>query len=398
MLRRSVSLALFAASLALACSAAPAAEKRATRPAAAPAKEESVDWKIVKHEGRDYLTLENIARFYKLKGNLTPTERKVLVSNGRFSLQVTGESRSVVINGVVQWLSFPARYQDGQMLISRFDLAKTIEPALRPQVVQQVRPFKTVVIDAGHGGHDKGAASTLGWEKDYNLLVSKELKTLFEKRGLKVVMTRDTDIFLPLEERARRANAVPDSIFVCVHFNAAPGNAGDASGFEVFALAPRGAPATHDEYTYADLLAQLPGHDFENASLALATAVQHALVGNMQEFDRGVKRARFAVLKLTKSPSLLIEGGFLSNAQDGRQIHDPLWRRALCESIADGVEAYRGLAQFHRFPRLVADYKAERLPTLGRLVNVDAPSSAFPVSNTIPISFNHRPAMGPRED
>lgn len=366
-----------------------AAEKKAAKPAEKKPAEVNPDWKIVKYEGRDYLSLENIARFYKLKGELKPGDRKISLSNGRSTLETGSDGRIIFVNGVKQWLSFPVRESDGKLLVSRFDLAKTIDPALRPNMVPAVKPFKTVVIDAGHGGHDKGAASQFGMEKDYNLLVSKELKTMLEKRGFKTVMVRSTDEFVPLEERARRANAVPDSIFVCIHFNASGDNSGDATGFEVFALAPRGAPATHDEYTYADLLAQLPGHDSENASLALATAIQHALIGHMGEFDRGVKRARFAVLKLTKSASVLVEGGFLSNLADGKQINDPLWRNGLCESIADGVEAYRGLALFRRPPKLLVDYKSELVP--GNLSDIEEPSSTFPASEWVPTTMRTMP-------
>ncbi len=366
-----------------------ATAKKSGRPGDGKPAESNPDWKIVKYEGRDYLTLENIARFYKLQGEFKPGDRRILLTNGRSSLETGLDGRIMLINGVKQWLSFPVREQDGKLLVSRFDLGQTLEPALRPAMVPAVKPFKTVVIDAGHGGHDHGAASPFGMEKDYNLLVSKELKTLLEKRGFKTYMVRSTDEFVPLEERARRANAVPDSIFVCIHFNASGDNSGDATGFEVFALAPRGAPATHDEYTYADLLAQLPGHDSENASLALATSIQHALIGNMSEFDRGVKRARFAVLKLTKSASVLVEGGFLSNLQDGKQINDPLWRNSLCESIADGVEAYRGLALYKRTPKMVADYKADLVP--GNLSDVEEPSSTFPASEWVPTSMRTMP-------
>lgn len=368
-----------------------AAEKRAAKPAEKKPAEANPDWKIVKYEGRDYLAIENIARFYKLKGELKPGDRKISLSNGRSTLETGSDGRIIFINGVKQWLSFPVREHDGRLLVSRFDLAKTIDPALRPNMVPAVKAFKTVVIDAGHGGHDKGAASPFGMEKDYNLLVSRELKTMLEKRGFKTVMVRNTDEFVPLEERARRANAVPDSIFVCVHFNASGDNSGEATGFEVFALAPRGAPATHDEYTYADLLAQLPGHDSENASLALATSIQHALIGHMGEFDRGVKRARFAVLKLTKSASVLVEGGFLSNLADGKQINDPLWRKSLCESIADGVEAYRGLALFRRPPKLLVDYKTDLLPGAGHLADVETPSTTFPASEWVPTTMRTMP-------
>ncbi len=389
---RSLCLAAGLATLAAAVSfAAPP-----PRPAKKPAPEVNVDWQVVKYEGRDYLTLENIARFYRLKGNLVPDGKKFFLSNGSITLETTVDGREMIINGVKQWLSFPVRWQDGKLLVSRFDLAKTIEPAMRPHLVTQLKPFKTVVIDAGHGGHDKGAASRQGFEKDYTLMVSKELKTILEKRGVRCILTRDTDIFLPLEERARRANAVPDSIFVCVHFNASADVTSSATGFEVFALAPRGAPATHDEYTYADLLAQLPGHEHENAGLALATSIQHALVGELGEFDRGVKRARFAVLKLTRSASVLVEGGFLNNVEDGKQIHDPLWRRQLAESIADGIVSYGGLAAFRRPPKMVADYRAERLPGAGRLVRYDTPS-VFPPSEVVP-SGQRTVQMLPRED
>ncbi len=95
------------------------------------------------------------------------------------------------------------------------------------------------------------------------------------------------------------------------------------------------------------------------------------------------------MLKLTKSASVLVEGGFLSNLQDGKQINDPLWRNSLCESIADGVEAYRGLALFRRPPKLVADYKSDRIP--GNLADIEEPSSTFPASEWVPTSMRTMP-------
>src|SRR5712672_639572 len=105
------------------CAHAADKDKRAAnaKPEKKPA-EPNPDWKIVKYEGRDYLTLENIARFYKLRGELKPGDRLILLTNGRSSLETGTDGRIVLINGVKQWLSFPVREQDGKLLVSRFDL------------------------------------------------------------------------------------------------------------------------------------------------------------------------------------------------------------------------------------------------------------------------------------
>ena len=186
--------------------------------------------------------------------------------------------------------------QTGQTLVSRFDLAKTIEPCLRPAMVSNLGPFHTVVIDAGHGGGDRGASSTAGFEKTYTLAVIDDLKKALEAKGLKVILTRADDSYLPLEGRAQKANDTADAVFVSVHFNS-ESNGATASGFEVYAMTPRGAASTGDGVVTADQFKSMPGNDYDDASLALATCVQHSLLGHLPEFDRGVRRARFAVLR-----------------------------------------------------------------------------------------------------
>ena len=96
-----------------------------------------------------------------------PTGGKVIaLDNGKLQLAVTVNSREAQINGVKQWLAFPAHFEDGHLLISRLDLAKVLEPRLRPQKVTGLGPVTTVVLDPGHGGHDKGAVSRYGYEKE----------------------------------------------------------------------------------------------------------------------------------------------------------------------------------------------------------------------------------------
>ena len=181
-----------------------------------PVVAKEVVWQIVKVDGRDYLPLENIARFYQLQGSAQMVDHRIALGDGRTRLELGGNPREIYINGVKQWLSFPVLIQNDQVLVSRFDLAKTIEPCLRPSMISNLRPFRTVVIDAGHGGKDRGASSRVGVEKAYTLDVCKDLKKTLEAMGLRVIVTRDDDTFLPLEERADLANDADDAIHLRV--------------------------------------------------------------------------------------------------------------------------------------------------------------------------------------
>ena len=325
-------------------------------------------WQVIKVDGRDYVSLENIARFYQLQGNTQQADHRVALGDGRARLELGGNPREVYVNGVKQWLSFPTIIQNDEVLISRFDLAKTIEPSLRPSMIADLRPFRTVVIDAGHGGKDRGASSRSGAEKTYTLDVCRDLKTSLEAMGLRVVVTRDDDEFLTLEGRADLANEVNDAVFVSLHFNSAS-DGGHANGFEVYAMTPQGAASTADTSSALDQFEEGVGNEFDNASLALATCVQHSILGHIPQADRGVKRARFAVLRLTRAPAILVEGGFLTNEQDCRNINDPAWRERLAEAIAQGVKSFQDVAVYGKPPKLLADYRSEQLPLLGTIVN-----------------------------
>ena len=346
------------------------------------------DWQIVKVEDRDYLTISNIAQFYALRDQPMSVENHRVLGDSRVRLELCGNPREIYVNGVKQWLSFPALNRDGQTLVSRFDLAKTIEPSLRPTMISNLQPFRTVVLDAGHGGQDNGGRSPTGTEKEYTLDVIRGLKKSLEARNLKVILTRDTDAYLPLEARAGRANGTADSIFVSLHFN----SSGDASaaGFEVYAMTPRGAASTGDNFSTPEQFRQMPGNDFEDASLALATCAQHSLLGYLPQADRGVRRARFAVLRLTHSPAILIEGGFLTNPSESQRINDAAWRQKLADAIAAGVGSYGNVAARKQPPKLLADYRSELLPLTGVIVDPARfatnpplkPADVFPVSNS----------------
>jgi len=265
------------------------------------------DWQIVKVGPREYLRVDNVAKFYGLPSGVAPINKRIRLDNGRNSIEIQLDSREMMINGVRNWLCFPIAEKDGQYLISLVDLAKTLEPQLRPQMITNLGQFKTVVLDPGHGGYDKGATSGYGCEKDFALDVARNIKPLLEAKGLTVKMTRDSDILVPLELRGRIANARKDAIFVSIHFNATDANPA-ANGFEIYSLTPRGAPSTQDDALALRFMNMEAGSPVDAPSLALSMSVFHSVVGHFSEFDRGIKRARFAVLRLTKIPAILVEG------------------------------------------------------------------------------------------
>jgi N-acetylmuramoyl-L-alanine amidase len=339
------------------------------------------DWQIVKIGGREYLTVDNIAKFYGLPTGIAPVEKRIRIDNGTNSLEVQLDSREVMINGVRSWLCFPVTEKDGHYLVSRVDLAKTLEPQFRPQMIPNLGQFKTVVLDPGHGGYDKGATSGYGCEKDFALDVARDIKPLLEAKGIKVKMTRNSDIFVPLELRARIANAAKDSIFVSIHFNATSANPA-AQGFEIFSLTPRGAPSTGDDALALRFMNMEAGSSVDAPSLALSMCVHHSVVGHFSEYDRGIKRARFAVLRLTKIPAVLVEGGFLTERGESRLIAQSAWREKLAQSIATGIISYKGLVDHKARPMMVADYRHE---FDGQLVLKDTKTLVKPEAASVPV-------------
>ena len=286
----------------------------------------------------------------------TPLSKTISLDSGKMQIEVTVGLREASINGVKHWLAFPVTMHDGKVLISRLDLSKIIEPSLRPELIEGMTPVTTVVLDPGHGGHDRGAASKFGFEKDFALDVALRARKLLESEGYKVVMTRATDVFIPLEQRPAVANNIPNSIFVSIHFNSSSSNA-DARGFEIFSIAPRGAPSTNDGGPRERDLREEPGNTVDMPSGALAGSVFHALLGHVPMVDRGVKHARFAVLRLCTQPAVLIECGFVSNSAESTLISSSAWRSHVAEAIVDGVANYRVLAERKTRPKVIADYR-----------------------------------------
>ena len=324
--------------------------------------------------GRQYVTVQSLARFYDFPqpvppvsqippaSPLTPQTRKLLLDNGKHQIIFTLNDRLAVIDGVNQWLGFPVAAEGDKLLLSRIDLSKVIEPSLRPEFIPGLGPVDTVVLDPGHGGHDKGAVCVFGNEKDFALDVCFRARALLQAEGLKVIMTRSDDTFIPLEQRPVVANATPHSIFVAIHFNDASNE--NASGFEIYSITPRGEPSTADNTLSMFDLRPEPGNVVDVPSLALSESIYHSLIGNIPQVDRGIKHARFAVIRLAQVPAVLIEGGFVSSTSEARQIATPAYRQQLAEAIVTGIEGFKTLAEHKIPPKLVAAYRHETTPSL----------------------------------
>jgi N-acetylmuramoyl-L-alanine amidase len=316
------------------------------------------DWQIIKVDGHDYLSVDNISRFYGLPAGIAASGEKIRFETIKNPLEFVSGSRETMINGARSWLCFPLIEQDGKYLVSRTDVAKTIEPLVRPHRIPNVGNVQTVVLDPGHGGYDKGQVSRYGYEKDFALDVARKLRPLLQAKGVRVIMTREADYFVPLEVRAQIANAARNSIFVSVHFNATNDDP-NATGFEIFSFTPRGAPSTSDRAIAPSALSMQPGSEVDAQSMALSACIYHSILGHIPEYDRGIKRARFAVLRLTKVPAVLIEGGFLTERGECKLIANKDWRGKLAAAIGVGLENYRALEVKKQPPMLVADYRKQ---------------------------------------
>lgn len=230
-----------------------------------------------------------------------------------------------------------------------------------PQPPQPIKPL--IVIDAGHGGKDPGAVSKRkNYEKHIVLPVSKKLAHMLKRAGHRVMLTRDTDVFLELPERTRRANEIAGSngVFVSIHVNAAA-NA-RARGIETYYWnvkvdKSKASTIARENFTnletvfkesggdLAAILSDLKYKDKERQSAALAGHLQRGMVGRAREKwrnvrDIGVQHGPLYVLALTNMPAALVELGFISNPTEEKYLLNPAYQQRLAEGLKAGIEAY----------------------------------------------------------
>ena len=173
--------------------------------------------------------------------------------------------------------------------------------------------FRTVVIDAGHGGHDNGGQWGRVYEKHLALDTAYRLERKLKAAGFQTVLTRRSDYYLSLQQRVSIANRYRNAIFVSVHYNSTWKR--DVSGLETF-------------YANRD-------------SHSLAQYVQSGMIRRTQTVDRKVKYGRFYVIRKSSMPAILVEGGFVTNNQERSRMKSGWFRELVAQGVADGIKRYR---------------------------------------------------------
>lgn len=297
-------------------------------------------WEIVKIGGRDYVTAESIRNFYNPVYGFTTFRIQgthFWLGSSKLILKAQVGSQEMLINNIKFILSFPVAEYNGKVLFSRLDLCKLIDPVLYPSHIQNAEYFDTVIVDAGHGGHDTGARGVYGYEKDFALKMAMAVRTALMQRGFKVILTRANDNFISLGGRVAIANQTPKSIFLSFHFNS--GGAA-ATGIETWALTPQSAAATISRGGGFNVNG-VTGNKQDSANIALATAVHASVISRFKFVDRGIKRAQWSVLTGCKRPGILFEGGFVTNGTECQLVASETYRQQVSAAIGDAVLNYR---------------------------------------------------------
>ena len=310
--------------------------------------------KIIFYVDDKKIKITNQIAFIVIDDNLYQLSSKVVKQNNNY--YVPTESFLSIINNLSTSISLT--FKTNQINLSKLiELPKkTVKIDLKSE--KEKWEFKTIVIDAGHGGKDPGAVGYRGTkEKDIALDVAKRLeKKLTKNMDIKVVMTRDEDVFLRLSERTKIANENNGSLFISIHTNAAEDRR--ASGFETFLIglnkneyAAKVAARENavlelegksgQELTGEDLIqATIAQAAFASSSETFADMVQKEIKKRVQSRDRGVKQAGFVVLARASMPNVLVELGFISNPAEEKKLRSPQYRDQLATAIYRAVQQY----------------------------------------------------------
>ena len=294
----------------------------------------------IQHEGRSYIDLATAGGRLGMKAYWLSGHKTFRLRSQWTNIDIGKGKRVLYLNRIPIYLGFPTLESNSRLYMALADYQHVLQPILTPQAFPEKPALRRIVIDAGHGGKDVGAKNDAYrlLEKDLTLDVSQRLKSMLERRGYEVVMTRDSDRFIPLDRRPKIANRAKGDLFISIHFNAAARTT--AEGYETFALTPQyQASSKYTEPGRGDSR-RYNGNDQDPWNTLLGYHVQRSLVQTMGGTDRGLKRARFLVLKHLDCPGVLLELGFVSNPETAQKVRSATFRQSLAQSLYDGIIQY----------------------------------------------------------
>ena len=293
--------------------------------------------------GHNYISLVSWARANGFTGWSRNGGTEFVLTNKTARLVFQKDSADATVNGIGLRLSFPVA-KGGY--ISQLDADKAIRPLVFAQP-PTAKKITTICLDPGHGGKDTGYRVGHFWnahsEKTYTLALALELRRQLQSAGFNVVMTRDHDTFPTLAERAEIANRCGADLFVVMHFNCFTGDAAAVQGPETYCMTPVGASSSNDSAGAGAASRAFPANRVEEKSLLLAYQVQRSLVKNLGATDRSVRRARYEVMRLAEMPTAYIEGGYMSNPDEGKKIFDAKYRQQMAAALVKAIVNYQKL-------------------------------------------------------
>jgi N-acetylmuramoyl-L-alanine amidase len=324
-------------------------------------------------EGVSYIGVSSVINAYKVNASWDSVAKKLKLYRGDKEVILCAESDVALVNGRPNILPAPVRMHKSTMLVPEIfagtAIARVFARELRiakPYAGDELVPgcdftIANIVVDAGHGGKDPGAIGKLGVREKYITLdIAKRLKSHLQKACIKAVLTRNDDRFISLWQRAHIANKLKADFFISIHANAARSSM--AKGFEVFYLseavddnaraiaAAENASLKYEDSSFGNrktsdsleaTLWDLENTENRRESIELAKSIISATCKRLRMKDRGVKGAKFYVLKGAQMPSVLIEVGFISNTDEARKLKDAEYREKIAKAISDGIVDYK---------------------------------------------------------
>ena len=233
--------------------------------------------KSTRLNGASYCSARDIAEYYGLGRDEARSPERADYQTPFAQLTLENERRDILVNGVTHWLSRPVLDNRNQLWLAATDVLKVIDPILRQGRSATRTPVRTIVLDPGHGGTDRGTRGDRGIEKELTLDLAKRVERQLELTGLNVLLTRTRDDTLGLPDRVEYAQRKRADLFVSLHFN----SGGSAEGIETYCVPPAGMPSTatpfRQLFRHGDDEA-CPGNKSDERNVWLAHCVQRSLL------------------------------------------------------------------------------------------------------------------------